>query len=124
MVSSCCNIDNQNDCTGCGGEIAASCRGRMPSFCFDIVDVVGKHFHREETILFQGSPGHDENHHVLAHPEAHQKALSDLAGVVNSAYQLAKSGNISQAFRDLDRGLNSVLDEHDEHFDNTFLRTI
>jgi hemerythrin len=123
LRDTCCNLDNQLGCQSCSSEKLASCRGRLPSFFFDIIDLVGKHFYNEESIMLSRPHVTVEYEYFRIHRQAHAKIMQELNAIVGESFSLAKQGNLSEGYRQFYKKVSVLLEEHDRSFDDPFIQS-
>lgn len=121
LYTTCCNIDNHLPCDSCTGEKHASCKGHLPSFFYDLLDLCGKHFFHEESIMLGRPHVTEEYEYFRLHRQAHQKIMRDLNRLVIECGSLGKQGNVAQSYRHLHKEISDLFEEHDRAFDDPFI---
>lgn len=119
----CCNLNSPPDCQSCIHEKQSSCQGRLPSFLFYVIDLVGKHFDHEETIMLSRPNVTEEYEYFRKHRQAHMEILKKLDTLAKECISLDKSGNTPEAYRQLNMQFSQMLDAHDSDFDDPFIHS-
>lgn len=123
LEDTCCNLKNGLDCSGCGAARQASCRGRLPSFCFAILELSSRHFQCEELIMLSRPNVTEDSTYYRSHHSAHQNIIARLNRLANQSYAMGKSGQLAEAYRALHADFMRVLEEHDRTFDDPFIQS-
>jgi hemerythrin len=123
LQDTCCNLGNALDCGRCPGEKNASCRGHLPSFFYDLLDLAGKHFFHEESIML-GRPHVTEDYEYFRrHQQAHLSVMQELNAIVEQCNSLNKQGETAESYRQLYNRLSQLFEEHDRSFDDPFIQS-
>jgi hemerythrin len=123
LRDTCCNMENQLNCQSCSSEKSASCRGQLPSYFYDLNDLVGKHFYNEESIMLSRPNITEDYGYFRNHRQAHLSVMRELQEIVGKCALLARQGHTADAYRQLYRDISNVLDEHDRSFDDPFIQS-
>jgi len=123
LHETCCNLGNQLSCQSCTTVKSASCRGRLPSFFHDLIDLAGKHFYHEESIML-GRPNVTEDYgYFRSHRQAHEKIMYELHSIVAECASLTNQGNTAESYRQLYKRVLNLFEEHDRSFDDPFIQS-
>jgi hemerythrin len=123
LRDTCCNLDNLLNCQSCGNEKLASCRGRWPSFAHDIVELAGKHFYHEESIMLGRQHVTEEYEYFRIHHQAHVDVMQKLYALLDECSLLDEQGNTDESYRQFYKQLTDLLEEHDHCFDDPFIQS-
>ena len=123
LRDTCCNLDNLLNCEGCGNEKLASCRGRLPSFAHDIIDLTSKHFYHEESIMLSRPHVTEEYEYFRVHHQAHVDLMQKLYALLGECSSLDGQGSSAEGFRQFYKRLSGLLEEHDRCFDDPFIQS-
>ncbi len=123
LYNTCCNLDNQLNCDSCSGEKHASCKGHLPSFFYDLLDLTSKHFYHEESIMLSRPHVTEEYEYFRRHRQAHQNILRELNRLVNECTSLNKQSATAQSYRHLYKTISELFEEHDRAFDDPFIQS-
>ena len=119
----CCNLDNLLNCQSCSSEKLASCRGRLPSFLHDVIELADKHFYHEETIMLSRPHITEEYEYFRIHHQAHEDIMKKLIALRGESSSLDKQGNTAEGYRLFYKKLSDLLEEHDRSFDDPFVQS-
>ena len=107
----------------CDREKHTSCQGRLPSFLFHIIDLAGKHFDHEETIMLS-RPHITENYEYFRlHRQAHLDVMQNLQSLADDYLSARKKTDTAQIYRLFYEKISSLFDEHDRLFDDPFIES-
>ncbi|HLD09576.1 MAG TPA: hypothetical protein VJB68_05970 [Methylophilaceae bacterium] len=123
LRDTCCNLDNLLSCQSCSSEKLASCRGRLPSFFHDVIDLAGKHFDHEESIMLNRPHVTTEHEYFRIHSQAHTNIMQMLNAMVGECSSLDEQGNTAEGYRQFYKKLSDLLEEHDRSFDDPFIQS-
>ena len=123
LRETCCNLDNLLGCETCSGEKLASCRGRLPSFFVDIIDLIDKHFQHEEAIMLSRPHVTEDYAFYRLHNQAHAKILLELNAIIRRCHTINKRENTADAYRQFYNSLAQLFEEHDRAFDDPFIQS-
>lgn len=119
----CSNLNNPQDRMECSSERLASCKSRLPTFLLDAVDLAGRHFIREESIMLSGSGVTHKSECFRAHRKSHDQFLKQLKSVVVECSKLDMNDKTAEAYRHLYKNFSGMLEEHERSFDAPFIRS-
>jgi hemerythrin len=124
LQNNCINLHNQLHCDTCNREMLASCRGHLPSYFHDLIDLCSIHFYREEVLIeeeLKGLPAHNKlrNHHL-----AHALILKKIGSVIAQCALINETEQTDEAYRLLYKNLARIFEEHDAEFDNELTQCI
>jgi len=123
LRDTCCNLDNLLSCQSCSSGKLASCRGRLPSFLFDVIDLSSRHYSHEESIMLS-RPNVTENYEYFhMHQQAHADIMQKLNTLVDECSSLDKQENTDESYRQLFKKLSDLFDDHDRTFDEPFIQS-
>lgn len=123
LRETCCNLDNEIGCDGCGSEKLASCHGRMHSFLHDLLDITGKHFVNEEKIMLSRPHVNEDYAYYRMHHQAHLQIMKALKSVAEQCGKLDREGATAAAYRELFGKISVLFDEHSRSFDDPFIQS-
>lgn len=121
----CSNLDNQPDCQLCDKEKQTSCLGRLPSFLFHIIDLAGRHFDDEETIMLRRSNVTKNYEYYQRHKQAHIDVMKKLQSLVDECLNLAMrdQDSVAEIYVHFHKTLLNLFEEHDCLFDDPFIES-
>jgi len=123
LHDTCCNLDSLLSCESCSSEKLASCQGRLPSFSFDLIELAGRHFYHEESIMLSRPHVTEEYEYFRAHRQAHANIMRGLTVAVNACAALGKDGNTAEGYRQFCQKTSELLEEHNRAFDDPFIQS-
>ena len=118
-----CNLDNMLSCQSCSREKFASCRGHLPSFFHDLIDVAGKHFYHEESIMLSRPNVTEDYEYFRNHRQAHANIMRELDVIVSECSSLDKMEKTDESYRQFYKRLSDLFEEHDRSFDDPFIQS-
>ncbi|MDP1660259.1 MAG: hypothetical protein Q8L73_13040 [Methylotenera sp.] len=119
----CSNLDKLPDCQRCDHEQQTSCQGRLPSFLFHIIDLAGKHFDHEETIMLSRPHVTRDYEYFRSHQQAHADVMQKLHALSDECLLLRNQNNTAEIYSQFYEKLSSIFDEHDRNFDDPFIES-
>ncbi len=119
----CSNLDNLPDCLSCDHEGQASCRGRLPSFIFCIIDLATKHFDHEEAIMLSRPHVTKEYEYFRIHQQAHEDIMQKLETLVDESLALRNHDDVAVIYRQFYETLLGIFEQHDRNFDDPFIES-
>lgn len=123
IQDTCCNLDNSLTCQSCSTGKLASCRGRLPSFLHDVIDLADKHFYHEESIMLSRPHVTEEYNYFRIHHQAHEDIMRKLYALCGECASLDSRGNTAEGYRQFYKKLSNLLEEHDRSFDDPFIQS-
>lgn len=120
----CCNLTNNHDCQSCSREKRGSCGGLLPSFFYDLIGLVGRHFSNEESIMLSRPHVTEDYEYFHKHRKAHYDIMHQLEGVVSESSSLCNQGSMADSYRHLHSRILHLFEEHDRSFDDPFIQSI
>jgi hemerythrin len=121
LRDTCRNLDSDGVCSSCPNELLACCRGRLPSFVYDLLEICEKHFEHEESLLSTKSHLAESYEYVLTHQQAHAEILQALKSMQIECQKLNQHGLTAQGYRLLFHTVSSLFDEHARLFDDHYI---
>ena len=118
-----CNLDNLLSCQSCSKEQLASCRGHLPSFFHDLINLAGKHFYHEESIMLSRPGVTEEYEYFRNHRQAHTNIMRELNSIISECSSLDKMGKTDESYRQLFKKVSDLFEEHDRSFDDPFIQS-
>ncbi len=119
----CSNLDKLPDCQSCTHEKQTSCQGRLPSFLYYVIDLAGKHFDHEETIMLGRPHVTKEYEYFRIHRQAHADIMQKLHALVDECFSLENNNNAAEVYRQFYKELSDLFEEHDRSFDDPFIQS-
>ncbi len=123
LKETCCNLDNDLTCQSCTLEQYGTCRGRLPSFLHDIIDLASKHFINEEKIMLSRPNVTEDYEYFRNHSLAHNEIMRKLNALLVECYQFDKEGDTVSSYRKLFTSLVTIFENHDATFDDPFIES-
>jgi len=123
LRDTCCNLENNLGCSSCSREKWGSCTGRLPSFLYDLIALVGRHFAHEETIMLSRPHVSDEYEYFRIHREAHSNLMQQLRVTVDECTRF-EQGRTAESYRHLYNRILQLFEEHDNTFDDPFIQSV
>lgn len=123
LRDTCFNVGNQRGCTECTREKLGTCRGRLVSFYYNIMDFSTNHFKHEESIMLKWLRHENEYKDFLKHQHAHRGILHELAALVGESAVLDAQGKTAECYRRLFEGVGKLFEDHELMFDDPFIRS-
>ena len=123
LHGTCCNLDNLLNCHGCDSAKLASCRGRLPSYIHDLIDIVDMHFYHEESIMLSRPQVTVGNEYFRIHKQAHDSIMQELKSIVGECSSLDKLEKTAEGYRHFYKKLSDLFEEHDRCFDDPFIQS-
>ncbi len=121
LCGTCCQFESTADCQRCSKEQIASCRGRLPSFFHDFLDLVFEHFENEEKLMRNVLQSPDETDYLWRHHEEHKNLLRDVKQQIQACSTLSQQGNTAEAIRVFHQHVSEIFSEHARTFDSALL---
>lgn len=124
LQNNCINQHNQLDCSNCDRGALASCRGQLPSYFHDLIDLCSIHFYREEILIaeeLQGLPAHQN---LKKHHQAHAGILKRIGAIIGECALINEKEHTDEAYRFLYKSLTQLFAEHETEFDEELTRCI
>jgi len=118
-----CSLLPDSEVPACGKEQQTSCQGRMPSFLFHIIDLAGRHFDHEESIMLSRPTVSENNDYFRVHRQAHLDIMKNLQGLADRYFSNPKQSNTAQVYRLFYADIASLFAEHDRLFDDPFIES-
>ncbi len=119
----CCNLDNALTCQSCSAGKLASCRGLLPSYLHDVIDLAEKHFDHEEAIMLSRPHVTEDYGYFRTHHQAHEDILKKLIALRGESLSLDGQGRTDEGYRQFYKKLSDILEEHDRSFDDPFIQS-
>jgi len=119
----CCNLDNLLSCQDCREGKLAACKGLLPSFFHDLIDLIGNHFYHEESIMLNRPHITEENEFFIAHRASHTNIMRSLSSLIGECSKLDKLGKTAESYRHFYNKLSTLLEEHNVAFDVPFIES-
>jgi hypothetical protein len=119
----CSNLDKLPDCQACAHEQQTSCLGRLPSFLFHIIDLAGRHFDDEESIMLSRPHVTEEDEYFRVHHLAHADIMQKLQALTDECLSLRNKGNVAEIYSQFYDQISAMLEEHDHLFDDPFIKS-
>jgi len=123
LHDTCCNLDNLLSCQSCSSEKFASCRGRLPSYIHDLIDLVDMHFYHEESIMLSRPQVTVKYEYFRIHKQAHDSIMQELNSIVGECFSLDKLEKTAEGYRHFYKRLSDLFEEHDRCFDDPFIQS-
>ncbi len=123
LRDTCCNLDNQGSCQSCSREQLATCRGRLVSFCYNIINIATNHFNHEESIMRRLSLVTHKYEDFRIHQQVHNNILNELNAKVSQCALLDAQGKTSEAYRQLYKRMSELFEEHARLLDEPFIKS-
>ncbi|MDO8990564.1 MAG: hypothetical protein Q7U91_13140 [Sideroxyarcus sp.] len=123
LRDTCRNLETTRGCSECSREKLGTCRGRLVSFFYNIMDFSANHFKHEESIMGRWSQMNDECADLHRHQQAHRDILLELAALVGEGVMLDLQGSTAHAYRRLYLGVGDLFEQHERLFDDPFIRS-
>ncbi|NOT67761.1 MAG: hypothetical protein HOP04_05445 [Methylophilaceae bacterium] len=123
LHDTCCNLDNLLNCQSCSKEKFASCRGRLPSFFLDLMDIVDKHFYHEEAIMLNRPNITEDYEYFRNHSHAHAKILLELSAIIRKCVAIDKLDTTAESYRQFFQNISDLFEAHDRDFDDPFIQS-
>lgn len=123
LHETCSNLDNLLSCQGCESGKLASCRGRLPSYIHDLIDLVDMHFYHEESIMLSRPQVALGYKYFRTHRQAHDSIMQELKSIVGECSSLDKLEKTAEGYRHLYKKLSDLFEEHDRCFDDPFIHS-
>jgi hemerythrin len=119
----CSNLENHPDCQACDREQRSSCLGRLPSFLFHIIELAGRHFDDEESIMLKRPHVTEDYEYFRTHRLAHADILRKLQALTDECLSLRSEGNAAEIYRRFYNEISAMFEEHDILFDDPFIKS-
>jgi len=119
----CSNLDKVPDCQACDHEKQTSCQGRLASFLFCLINLTDKHFEHEEAIMLSRPHVTADNEYFRLHHEAHHNLMRKLHALTDECFSLRNNSNPAEIYRQFNKTLSDLFEEHDRNFDDPFLQS-
>jgi len=123
LRKTCCNLENQLDCQSCSREKLGSCRGLLPSFFYDLVALIGRHFSNEESIMLSRPHVTEKYEYFRTHKKAHSEIMHQLDVIVSECKSLCDQGGTANSYRHLYSKILQLFEEHDRSLDDPFIQS-
>jgi len=119
----CSNLDHLPDCKPCEKEKQTSCLGRLPSFLFHIIDLAGRHFDDEETIMLNRPHVTESYEYFRNHKQAHIEIMQKLQALSDCCLAMRSQDNVAEIYVQFHSTLLELFIEHDRLFDDPFIES-
>lgn len=119
----CSNLDKLPNCQPCNREQQSSCLGRLPSFVFHIIDLAGRHFDDEETIMLSRPHVTEEYEYFRIHRLAHADIIQKLQALADECLSLRDKDGVADIYRRFYNEISALFEEHDRLFDDPFIES-
>lgn len=121
----CSNLDSLPNCQSCDKEKQISCLGRLPSFLFHIIELAGRHFDDEETIMLRRPHVTKDYEYYRNHKQAHISIMQKLQSLVDNCLNLAMRDHdgVADIYIQFHNTLLDLFEEHDRLFDDPFIES-
>lgn len=119
----CSNLGKPPESQRCMQEQQTSCQGRLPSFLFHIIDLAGKHFDHEETIMLSRPHVTRDYEYFRIHQQAHADVMRKLNALSDECLLLRDKHNTAEIYKQFHEKLSSIFNEHDRNFDDPFIES-
>jgi hemerythrin len=119
----CSTADKLADCHVCDYGKQTSCQGRLPSFLFHIIDLAGKHFDHEETIMLSRPHVTRQYEYFRIHHQAHADIMLKLQRLADECLSLRVQGNTAEIYRQFYENISDLFEKHDRFFDDPFMES-
>ena len=123
LHETCCNLGNLLSCHSCGSEKIASCRGRLPSYIHDLIDLIDMHFYHEESIMLSRPQVTVEYKYFRTHRQAHDNIMQELKSIAGECNSLDKLERTAEGYRHFYKKISDLFEEHDRCFDDPFIQS-
>lgn len=123
LRDTCCNLDNQLDCSICSKERLASCRGRFSSFLYRLLETTSTHYYHEESIMLSRLHVTEKYEYFRAHRQAHIDIIEELRVIADECGSLNQQGRTADGYRQLYNKISNLFAEHDSSFDTPFIQS-
>jgi len=110
LRDTCRNLYNQISCQSCAREQIATCKGRLVSSFYNIINIATNHSNHEDSIMRRLSPITREFEVLRRHERAHNNILSELNAKVSQCALLDAQGETSEAYRQLYKMMSELLE--------------
>jgi hemerythrin len=117
----CSNLDNTPDCKRCDHEMQASCKGRLPSFLYYLIELAANHFEHEEAIMLSRPHVTESYEYFRIHQQAHVEIMRKLNALVDECFTLDNDHNPAEVYIRFYEQLSAIFEEHDQAFDDPFI---
>lgn len=118
LKATCVQMSPLHACNGCSREQEALCAGRLPSFFHDLIDLCSVHFYREECMIENELAGSAAHAALKQHHQAHGLLLRNIGKLITESRALLNQQKTGSAYRHFHMELSTLMDEHDQLFDN------
>jgi hypothetical protein len=118
-----CSLLPDSDGPACSKEQQTSCQGRMPSFLFHIIDLAGRHFDHEESIMLSRPNISENNDYFRVHRQAHLDIMKTLQGLADNYFDVTEKSGAAEVYRLFYEKIAGIFDEHDRQFDDPFIES-
>jgi len=123
LRDTCHYLDSELSCDSCSREKLASCNGRIYSFMHDLLDITGKHFQNEETIMLSRPHVNEDYSYYRTHHQEHLQIMKALKALAEQCGELYQQGATAAAYRELYGKISALFDEHSLAFDDPFIES-
>jgi len=124
LHTTCIHLNDHLGCDSCSYEQLGVCRGQLPSFIHDMVDILTTHFYREDALMLCMQQSGQLDVDFKAHHQAHVRILHGLNKLFSQVQQLDRSGRTEEAYFHFDYIIQGMMAEHDRRFDADFLLSL
>lgn len=121
LRDTCENFGANGDCYHCSKLQVATCQGRLTSFFYDFMDLIGEHIENEEKIMLHTLVATEEDPHFMAHQAEHERLIREVRELMRVASGFSAKGNPSESIRILYRKISEMFGEHARNFDSQVL---
>ncbi len=117
LHTTCIHLNDHLGCDSCNYEQLGVCRGQIPSFIHDLVDILTTHFYREDALMLCMQQHRQLSIDLKAHHQAHVRILNGLNKLFFQVQQLDRSGRTEDAYFHFDYMVQGAMQEHNRRFD-------
>lgn len=119
----CSILENRPDCQACDQEKQSSCLGKLPSFVFHIIELAGRHFDAEETIMLKRPHVTEDYEYFRTHRLAHADIMKKLQALADECLSRRNEGNATEIYRRFYNEISAMFEKHDMLFDDPFIKS-
>jgi hypothetical protein len=123
LRNTCSNLTNNLECPSCSREKWGSCRGLLPSFFYDLIALIGRHFSNEESIMLSRPHVTEDYEYFREHRKAHYDIMHQLQEIIGESNSLGSQGSTADSYRHLHSRILLLFEEHDSTFDDPFIQS-
>jgi hemerythrin len=118
-----CSLKPDSDEPICAKEQQTSCHGRMPSFLFHIIDLAGRHFDHEESIMLSRPNIGENNDYFRVHRQAHLDIMKTLQVLADNYFTVSDKTSAAEVYRLFYGKIAGIFNENDRQFDDPFIES-